>query len=147
MKNPKKRYVYFLVIFAVLVLGNVSAQAQAAPHQVNLKAMKVNRGTEHRYYPQFTNPANLLLKVRRNNSVRFNFTGMPRADVTIRSEVKIDRDSTEAGPPYSYDGKKGIKVNPEDGVYQIKYDVIVTNADQEYEPLDPIIIVDDLGGL
>ena len=141
MKNPTKLIVLLLAAVGTLLFGVVPAQADV--HQINLQAMHVGQGAGHRNYPELTNASQNVLRAKHQDTMRFHFPGQPHGTtITISSQVKIDRDST-GEPPYSYDGRAGFTVNPEDGVYEIKYDIAVENADEVFQVLDPIIIIDD----
>ena len=142
MQNPIKILCLSLLGLGLLAFGGVPVHA-AGVHQINLKHMIAGSGANQRNYPEFANPQQNVLKAKHKDRMRFHFPGRPHdTTITIQSRVKIDRDSTGT-PPYSYDGKAGFSVNPEEGVYQIKYDVIVEKAGDKFEVLDPMIIVDD----
>ncbi len=145
MHKRTKIFMLFLASLGFLVYGKVMAQS-VTNHQITLKAHNVGQGSKNRNYPEFTNPANYVLTVKPNDTMTFHFPGKPSSTtITIRSQVKIDQNSS-GSPPYEYDGAAGFTVNPEKSTNQIKYDVIVESADDDFETLDPVIIVDNLDG-
>lgn len=145
MKNRTKLMVIFLGILGVLIIGNSTAQAAPANHQISLKMLNVGNSSNNRNYPVFNNASQYVLSVKPYDTMRFHFPGSPTTTtITITSQVKIDKNSTGSAP-YEYDGVAGFTVNPEDSTNEIKYDVHVEKAGFVFEVLDPIIIVDNSG--
>ena len=140
MNLSSKIFVVLATSAGLLTMGSVIAQG-VTNHQVNLKVGGM--GPANRHYPALDNPGQERLHVNRYDTIRFHFPGRPsETSITIRSQDRINQ-SVGGSPPYEYNGRAGIEVNPDEGVYEIKYDVIVSRADMEFEVLDPMIIVDD----
>jgi hypothetical protein len=153
IKTSTKLIVMLVASMGLLTMGNVFADEHnncpnhnaGRMHTINLKVG--GPASNNRRYPALQDSNQNELHVCHGDTLRFLFPGRDDVTIAIRSGEKINQD-VAGDPPYRYGrGRAGILINPDPGVpgRSIKYDVIVESSDNEFEDLDPVIIIDTVG--